>query len=738
MAFNEAGKVEIKEEQAKFSTSELFPRELAKKLSVPAKRGESLLVNALFMREEPLGILVIETTGQEGSRENEVLDALQGQISSAIKAALLHQEVEAGWRLAEERRRLAEEANQLKSRFLSMVSHELRTPLNVISGLSENLLVELKTDEAFRKTKIMEEPHDPGTKGNQTNIPPVIGKDIQRIHSSAQHLDNLIRDVLDLAVSQVGQLRLSYENLDVIEALRPVIEMGEKLAQEKGLTWKVEQAGKVGMVSWDRTRLRQVVLNLVTNAIKFTESGGVVVRFEERRQTNNNEVVISVIDTGLGIPDDEKTLIFEEFHRSDRVTTRGYGGMGLGLAICKKLVELGKGSIGVESTGEYGGGSTFWISLPVKDQTENHFGNNHSHKVLLLSQDEHSCKICRERLTQDGYEVEAMLLNSAHSWLEVVLADPPAALMINFDPNSTAGLEVIEKINHQREIQNIPILFVKINQNENRGALYEYHTMEKPLSKEKLISVLETHGMDRNLIGRTILLVDDDEDILATHTRLLETQYVGSRVFRARNGKSALEVMEATKPDLVLLDLMMPEMSGFQVLEAMQKEEALRRIPVIILTSQKLTDIEMQQLNRGVAVVMEKGIYSLDETLEHVNSIFSMNKRLGNEARRIARRAMAYLHEHYQDMITRKELAAHVGVSEEYLSTCFRKETSLTPSSYLERYRILKAKELLGSSSLKVTEVAMEVGFQDSSYFGRIFKRETGTTPYQYRKNLNS
>ncbi len=206
----------------------------------------SFLVEALYTRDEPLGYMLLDVEGKEGSNEGDIFDALQRQISSAVKSALLHRdaqtarnEAEAGWKLAEERRFDAEEANQLKSRFLSMVSHELRTPLNVISGLTENLL------------RDFEKYYDANQPGEASLL-----RDLHKIQSNSQHLDNLIRDVLDLAVSQTGQLRLIYEIIDLTEALHPVIEIGERLAREKDLLWRVFVPEQLPEIYWDQNSLK--------------------------------------------------------------------------------------------------------------------------------------------------------------------------------------------------------------------------------------------------------------------------------------------------------------------------------------------------------------------------------------------------------------------------------------------------------------------------------------------------
>ncbi|MCA9906054.1 MAG: substrate-binding domain-containing protein, partial [Anaerolineae bacterium] len=256
------------------------------------------------------------------------------QVGGALNTARLYRE-------ATEGRRLAEEANRMKSRFLSTISHELRTPLSLIVGLSDMVL------------------HD--SDEGDAPLPEPVRKDVDRIHSYAQHLGGLIGDVIDLATSDSGQLRLNNEAIELGRTLRMVAESGRQLASDKGLTWQSNFPAAEAWVWGDPTRLRQITLNLINNAIKFTSNGTVSMRIEHDEQS----VTVVVRDTGLGISPDEQQVIFDEFRQSDRSVTRGYGGLGLGLAISKRLVEMHGGTISVSSTGEEHAGSTFSFSLPL-------------------------------------------------------------------------------------------------------------------------------------------------------------------------------------------------------------------------------------------------------------------------------------------------------------------------------------------------------------------------------------
>jgi len=178
----------------------------------------------------------------------------------------------------------------------------------------------------------------------------------------------------------------------------------------------------------------------------------------------------------------------------------------------------------------------------------------------------------------------------------------------------------------------------------------------------------------------------------------------------------------------------MPEMDGFAVLEAMRAREATRDTPVIVVTGQVLTEAEMARLNQGVVRVLNKGVFSLDETLAQVDAALQRQQRLSSEAQRLVRKAMAYVQQNYQESLSRQDLARYVGMSDDYLTYCFRQELGMTPIAYLNRYRITQAKRLLKESDRTITQIALEVGFSDSGYFSRVFRREAGMSPDAFRR----
>jgi YesN/AraC family two-component response regulator len=217
------------------------------------------------------------------------------------------------------------------------------------------------------------------------------------------------------------------------------------------------------------------------------------------------------------------------------------------------------------------------------------------------------------------------------------------------------------------------------------------------------------------------------------HRRLVEQ--IGHQVLTARNGREALATLDHTRPDLILLDLMMPEMDGFAVMEALRLREATRDIPVIVLTARTLSEADLERCHRGVATILGKGLFSAQETLGHIEAALARQPTLGRATRQLIRRAMAYIHKHYAEPISRETIADAIGISADYLTDCFHQELGVTPSIYIRRYRIRQACELLRNTEHAITHIALTVGFSDSAHFTRTFQREIGLTPRAYRRS---
>ncbi len=702
MGYTDRGRLDLTAGPRRFMARELLPAD------VRALQGERLVVLPLYFGQRQLGYLALCAD----ARGLALSEAFREQISSALEGLSLREEIQQAWQKAEG-------ANLLKSRFLSTVSHELRTPLSLIVG----------TIEMMQRLT----PGDVVTQGP----PESFQRDLESIHTSARHLSHLIADVLDLARSQAGELRLVCEPIRLAEVLERVAVLGEQMARERGLAWRVDfgvQGPCQGPLVWgDRTRLQQVALNLISNAVKFTAKGSVALWIEVGRQ----EVLVAVSDTGMGIPLTEQELIFDEFRQSDRATRRGFGGMGLGLAISKRLIELHGGHIGVLSTGADGAGSTFYFTLPILAQAAVAADRlpDRSDSVLLLTEQGSSDDRLQDYLTRQGFKVAVLPITEESDWLAQVIAAPPGAVVLDYEPAAERAWDLMHVLKLNPATSDIPVLFYSLT-DDDCGAVLNLDYLSKPIGGDVLAAALARQGMVRG-DGRAhaILIVDDDPAMRELHMRMLQTALPTCRVTTVADGRSALSVMQEARPDLVLLDLMMPELDGFGVLEAMRIDLRLRDVPVVVLTAQLLGRAEMERLQRGVVAVLGKGLFSQDEVLIQVGEALARGgKRLGSEAQRIARMAMAYIHEHYAEPMSREELSRRLAVSERYLTRCFGQETGLTPVAYLNRYRVQQASEMLRRGQLTITEIALACGFSDSSYFGRVFQKEIGLTPSEFRR----
>lgn len=653
-----------------------------------------LAILPLAIDEKTTGFVALSATNLE------LCAVIVRNLAAALRTSQLYRD-------ALEGRQLAEDANRLKSRFLSMVSHELRTPLSLIVGLSEMLL--------RKRSKLSE----------------LVVRDLEQINTSGEHLARLIGDVLDMATSEAGQLRILREPLDLKEVMQVVVKIGEQLAREKGLGWQANLPNRGTMVIGDLTRLRQITINLISNAVKFTTRGQVVLNVEIVDKT----ATISVSDTGMGVSPTEQEKIFREFYRTEHAVQAGYGGLGLGLAITKQLLEQHGGYIGVRSPGDLGCGSTFFYTLPIlkqmKSQTEltAPLSNPPNSVVVLTEQNDPAERLCNF-LIERGFITKLYHVDKQIDWLSEVISSPPAALIIGDRLTAHQGWVIVGMLKRQPATEHIPILAYSIDNEHDQGELLELNYLQKPLRLERLREELLNLGTPEK--GKlTILIIDDEPGILNVHSRLVEQ--IGCIAITAGNGVEALKVIEKNKPDLILLDLMMPEMDGFAFMSALKKREVMRSIPVIVLTARVLSEEDLERLNNGVATILSKGIFSTGEILNRIEAVLARKHSLGQATQQIVRQAMAFIHAHFAEALCREDIARYVGISADYLTDCFRQELNITPMIYLRRYRIMQARELLETTNLSMTQVAFEIGFSESAHFTRLFQHEVGMTPRAYR-----
>ena len=673
----------------------------------------------LYPTDEPLHLLFLPLLVQETLWGFVALDVSYAELAGDIVRQLAGALWEVGlYREAVEGRRLAEEANRLKSRFLSMVSHELRTPLNLISGLSDMLLQQ----------------------GQQVSPGKyLVGReDVERIYVSAQHLDGLIRDVLDLVRSDLGRLDLTLEPLDLGEMLRPVEAMAAQLAESKGLSWHADIPAGLPQVRGDVVRLRQVVLNLVNNAVKFTSQGSIALYVS----ADLGRVTVTVQDSGLGIPVDEQQVIFDEFRQSERTAARGYGGMGLGLAISKRLIEAHGGEIWVQSSGKERGGSSFTFALPTVESpgripVESMVDS--VQRVCVLARSPDTGRALREYLVSQGAQVYVVAVDPGQDWLSSMVDLSPSSVIVDRGLAAECGWEVLQNLQNHPGTRDMPVLFCSLEAGQDSGFAFEVSYLTKPVGFGELARTIKGRGWPGHDVEgtafRTVLVVDDDPQIVDLHARMIVTHLPECRILKAKNGREALECIQQERPDVVLLDLMMPVLDGFGVLERLQGDPLYRDIAVIVLTGQALTEEDMSRLNRGVDAVLGKGLFTAQETLDVVSKRLTEKRKLVSGTQHAVRRAMAYIHSHYAEPISLSNIAAYAGLSERHLNRSFRQEMSVTAISYLNRYRVRQARTLLRAGEMSITQVAGAVGFSDSNYFARVFRREVGVSPRAYQRS---
>lgn len=471
--------------------------------------------------------------------------------------------------------RVAEEARQAKTEFVANVSHELRTPLNMIIGFSDMIS------------------RSPRVYGGR--LPASLMTDIAAIRRNAEHLSTLVNDVLDLSQVEAGRMALSRNWIEIAPLVREAIGVVQPLYESRGLYLKAEVAPELPLVYCDETRIRQVIINLLGNAGRFTEQGGVCLDCRHA----GHEVIVSVADTGPGIADKDQKRIFEPFQQADVSTRRRQGGSGLGLTISKQFVEMHGGTMWLASRA--GAGTTISFSLPVEDSLAWQAASDHSLRRALVVDDEVGYRLrtrpsraptvsINERLVVvdpehtlqrlldrylPGVEVEAAPdLSSA---ITAIQRSPAQALVVNDSPTRMLPPPTLGTLPFGTPT--ITCWLPGEHDAAKRLGVIEY--LVKPLSAEKLTAVVASLVRDVT----TVLIVDDEEDELHLFARMLESEEHKYSILRVSSGQRALSMLRSRRPDIMLLDLNMPVMNGFQVLEEKASDPSIADIPVVVISS---------------------------------------------------------------------------------------------------------------------------------------------------------
>jgi signal transduction histidine kinase/CheY-like chemotaxis protein len=493
----------------------------------------------------------------------------------------------------------AETANRAKSSFLANMSHELRTPLNAIIGYSEML-----QEEA-------------GELGQPELVP-----DLKKIHAAGKHLLSLINDILDLSKIEAGKLQLYIENFNLQATLQDVITTVQPLMEKNQNTLLVNIDPGIGQMHADQTKVRQILFNLLSNAAKFTKNGDITLSGKLLRSPEGDRVRLQVHDTGIGMTPEQIDKLFQPFVQADASTTRKFGGTGLGLAITRHFCQMMNGEVKVDS--QPGQGTTFTVELPLQVPDTGPAAapakpaapqRPAAGTILVVDDDVTMRDLLRRYLVKEGFQVTEACNGSEA--LKLVHEVHPNAITLDVLMPGMDGWAVLSALKSDLTTADIPVIMITFLDNRELGySLGVTDYLTKPVDRERLMSILAKYRCNQ---PRQVLVVEDDGGTREMLRRTLEKD--GWQVGEAENGRVALEQVAKQVPQVILLDLMMPEMDGFEFINRLRQTAAWRTIPIVVVTAKDLTDEDRLRLNGYVEKILQKGAYTREELLAQIRDL---------------------------------------------------------------------------------------------------------------------
>ena len=500
------------------------------------------------------------------------------------------------------------EASRAKSAFLANMSHELRTPLNAIIGYSEIAQDELNT---------------PGGGGSGQ-----LSTDVQKIHVAGTHLLGIISDILDLSKIEAGRMELHLESFPVATMIADVVATAQRLVAQNDNHFEVTSAPELGDMTADLTKVRQILFNLLSNAAKFTEHGTVTLAVT--RTTHGEDSTpcfeFSVRDSGIGMSPEQKDRLFQTFYQGDSSTTRKYGGTGLGLAISRRFAQMMGGEISVTSS--VGSGSTFRVRLPVQGQGQVLDAATPSRSaaaapevvttpqaMLVIDDDPNVYDMMERILSREGLDVYGAA--TGKEGLALARRLKPVVIALDIMMPGMDGWSVLQAIRADPELAGTRVVIVSMLDEKPLGmALGADDYLTKPLRREQLLACIQRLVPVRD---GYILIVEDDEALRELLQRTLIEEGWSVRI--AETGRAALDMIEQSRPGLILLDLRIPEIDGFDVIASIRSRPEFVRVPITVMTALDLGREDWERLTGRVEQVIQKGLYSRNRLMREVRRL---------------------------------------------------------------------------------------------------------------------
>ena len=529
---------------------------------LPETKAEAAI--PLRIGDRIIGVLDIQSTEINAFTEDDVaiFQLLTDQIAVGIDNAR-------SYNIAQQAVEEMREVDRLKSQFLANMSHELRTPLNSIIGFARVIL-----------------------KGIDGPITELQQQDLTAIFNSGQHLLGLINDILDLSRIEAGKMDLTFDEVNINELIPSVMSTAAGLVKDKPVEMKSDIEADLPTVRADAMRIRQVLINFISNAAKFTEEDEITVKASlEESVAGQPSVIVSVTDTGPGIAQEDQAKLFQPFSQVDASLTRKVGGSGLGLSICHHLIQMHNGQIGVHSAA--GKGSTFYFTIPIVQTKTQSEGLEHERVVLAIDDDPQIISLYERYLQPKGFRVIG--LNDPSKAKEQAEELKPFAITLDIMMPGYDGWQVLTDLKSSTETRDIPVVVCSIVEDEEKGfSLGAADYLIKPVMEDDLLSSLDRLNNDGSI--REVLVIDDDPNDLRLLGKML-SEKGRYKATLAEGGQAGWNTIVSKTPHAIVLDLFMPEMDGFTILEKLRADKKLSEIPVIVITGADLTTDQRKQLN---------------------------------------------------------------------------------------------------------------------------------------------